>query len=166
MSVKNNVITFAMDGNYIRREGQVILHSGPLYLESQCNIVDVEYFMSGFGQIEPRTPLAAVNVHDLKGVWCLIQSPMEKPGDQGIGTYGLDARLISQHCESGAAVAAVFFRAVLLQHLFRTALLDDWREGNEPADPVFLLGATFPMEEGVQGFDPAAFIERLRHPGP
>jgi hypothetical protein len=50
--------------------------------------------------------------------------------------------------------------------MFQAGLLDDWREGNEPTEAVFRAGAIFPMEQGVQGFDPAAFIELLRHSEP
>jgi len=48
------------------------------------------------------------------------------------------------------------------QYLFQTGLLDKWREGDRPSDAVFQAGATYSLEQGVQGFDPAAFIECLR----
>jgi hypothetical protein len=91
---------------------------------------------------------------------------MDQTSEVGAQRVGIAAPLIAEQCEAGANVVAVFFRAVLLQHLFQAGLLDDWREGSEPTDPVFRVGAIFPMEQGVQGFDPAAFIERLRHPEP
>jgi hypothetical protein len=47
---------------------------------------------------------------------------------------------------------AVFFRAALLQHLLESGMLNDWRERNEPAALVFQVGAIFPIEQGVQGF--------------
>ena len=122
--------------------------------------------MTDFGSLESGTPLPPVNANDLKRVWYLIQAHKGQPTEQDVGTVGFSARMISQPCEPGADVIAVFFRAVLLKHLFQTGLLDDWREGNEPTDPVFRVGAIFPMEQGVQGFDPATFIERLRHPEP
>ena len=59
-------------------------------------------------------------------------------------------------------VTAVFFRAALLLHLFQSGLLDDWRKDKEPAESVFRVGAIFPIEQGVEGFDPVEFIERLR----
>jgi hypothetical protein len=74
--------------------------------------------------------------------------------------------MISQQCGPGADVDAVFFRVALLQHLFEAGLLNDWREENEPAALVFRVGAVFPLEQGVQGFDPAKFIERLHSEGP
>jgi hypothetical protein len=85
--------------------------------------------------------------------------------DHGPGT-GIDAKIVSQQCGATADVKEVFFRAALLQHLFQSGLLDDWREGSEPAALAFQVGAVFPMEQGVQGFDPANFIERLRFEEP
>jgi hypothetical protein len=79
---------------------------------------------------------------------------------------GIDAKIISQQCAPATDVNAVFFRAALLQRLFQSGLLDDWREGSEPAALVFRIGAVFPMEKGIQGFDPVDFIERLRSEEP
>ena len=118
--------------------------------------------MSGFGSLESGTPLLPVNADDLKRVWYMIQRVTKdlttEVRAQGVG---IGAELIAEQCEVDADVPAVFIRAVLVQHLFQAGLLDNWREGNEPSDPVFQVGATCPMEQGVQGFDPAAFIERL-----
>jgi hypothetical protein len=114
--------------------------------------------MSGFESLESGAPLPPVNVDDLKRVWRTVDVVTAEVGAQGVG---ICARLIAEQCEPGANVHAVFFRAVLLQHLFQAGLLDKWREGNRPSDSVFQVGATFPMELGVQGFDPAAFIDRL-----
>jgi hypothetical protein len=113
------------------------------------------------GTLESDTPLRSVNADDLKRVWGLIRKVI---ADHGVG--GIAAEMIAQHCEPDADVVAVFFRAALLQYLFREGLLDDWRVGDEPTDAVFRVGAIFPMDAGVQGFDPAAFIEHLRHPEP
>jgi hypothetical protein len=41
-------------------------------------------------------------------------------------------------------------------------MLDDWREGDEFRDTVFGAAATFPLQNGIESFDPEAFIERLR----
>ena len=114
------------------------------------------------GSIESGTPLPPVNADDLKRVWGLMQRAV---ADHGLG-IGIDVRIISQECEPGADVNAVFFRAAVLQHLFESRLLDEWREGDEPAALVFQVGAIFPMEQGVQGFDPADFIERLHSKKP
>lgn len=116
----------------------------------------------GSEPLQSDTPLRPVGADDLKRVWTLIRRVV---ADHGAGV-GIDARMISEECGAGADANAVFFRAALIQHLFESGLLDDWREGNEPAPLVFQVGAAFPMEEGVQGFDPADFIERLRsnHP--
>ena len=110
------------------------------------------------GSLESDTPLRSVNAHDLKRVWALLRNVI---ADHGVGV-GIAAGMISQQCEPGADVIAVFFRAALLRYLFESGYLDDWREGNDPTDTVFQVAAVFPMETGVQGFDPAAFIERLR----
>jgi hypothetical protein len=101
------------------------------------------------------TPLDPVGADDLKRVWRLIRNLI---ADHGTG-IGIDARMISEQCGPGTDANAVFFRAALLQHLFEAGQLDDWREGNEPAALVFQVAAVFPMEQGVQGFDPADFIE-------
>lgn len=110
------------------------------------------------GPLESDTPLRPVGADDLKRVWSLIRGVI---ADHGLGV-GIDAKMISQQCGPDADVNAVFFRAALLQHLFESGLLNDWREGNEPAPLVFQIGATFPIKQGVQGFDPAEFIELLR----
>jgi len=109
------------------------------------------------------TPLGPVGTDDLKRAWGLIRSVI---ADHGTGLIGINARMISDQCGPGAEANAVFFRAVLLQHLFESGLLDDWREGNEPAALVFQVGAVFPMEQGVRGFDPTDFIETLRSKEP
>lgn len=93
--------------------------------------------MADFGTLESGTPLPPVSAHDLKRIRDLIQDPKGQPTVREVGSVGLSARMISETREPGADVIAVFFRAVLLQHLFQTGLLDDWREGNEPADLVF-----------------------------
>jgi hypothetical protein len=118
--------------------------------------------MSESGPLESSTTLPSVNPEDLKRVWGLTQ---KVTADYGPG-IGIDARLISQQCDPGADASAVFFRAALLQHLFQSGLLDEWREGSKPAALVFQVGAAYPMERGVQGFDPADFMERLRSEGP
>lgn len=103
------------------------------------------------------TPLGPVDAEDLARVWRLIQKVIT---DHGKGV-GIDARMILQQCSPGADVNAVFFRAALLQHLFESGLLNPWREGDEPVSSVFQVAAIFPIEQGVQGFDPERFIERL-----
>jgi hypothetical protein len=120
--------------------------------------------MNGFGSLESGKPLPPVNADDLKRVWHLIQQvAIDRPVESGSqGGVGIAAKLIAQQCEAGADVFSVFFRATILQHLFQTELLDKWRDGNEPGDAVFQVGATFPMELGEQGFDPGAFLERLQ----
>ena len=118
--------------------------------------------MSASGSFESRTPLFSVNPDDLKRVWSLMQKAIS---DHGPG-IGIDAKIISQQCAPATDVNAVFFRAALLQHLFQSGLLDDWREESEPAALVFQVGAVFPMEQGIQGYDPVDFIERLRSEEP
>ena len=118
--------------------------------------------MTESASLESDSPLRPVNADDLKRVWGLIRKVV---ADHGVGV-GIDAGIISQQCGSGADLNSVFFRAALLQHLFESGALNDWREGNEPAALVFQVGAIFPIEQGVQGFDPADFIERLRSEEP
>jgi hypothetical protein len=111
---------------------------------------------------DSHTPLDPVGADDLKRVWGLIRNVI---ADHGTGV-GIDARMISEQCGPGADAEAVFFRAALLQHLFESGLLDDWREETEPAALVFQVGAIFPLEQGLQGFDAARFIKRLHSEGP
>jgi hypothetical protein len=114
------------------------------------------------GAFGSDTPLRSVNAGDLKRVWGLIRNVI---ADHGAG-IGVDARMISKQYDPGADLNAVFFRAALLHHLFESGVLSDWHDGNEPAALVFRVGAIFPIEQGVQGFDPADFIERLRSEEP
>jgi hypothetical protein len=111
--------------------------------------------MSGFGSLESATPLAPVNADDLKRVWEVIQQFWPQ-------SVGINVELIAKQCGTNADVLAVFFRATLIQYLFADGLLEKWREGNRPSDPVFQVGAAYLLEQGVQGFDPSAFIDRLR----
>ena len=115
------------------------------------------------GPLESDTPLRPVNQADLKRVWELIQSSKDVARAPGIGV-GIDSEMIAQQCQPGTDARAAFFRAALLEYLFQSGLLNDWRDGNEPANAVFQAAAIFPMEQGVQGFDPTAFVERLRSP--
>jgi hypothetical protein len=118
--------------------------------------------VSASGPLESGDPLPPVNADDLKRVWDLMRKVI---ADHGTGV-GIDARIIAQQCAPGGDVNAIFFRAALLQHLLQSGELDDWREGSEPGALVFRVGAVFPMEQGVQGFDPADLIERLRSEEP
>jgi hypothetical protein len=110
------------------------------------------------GPLESDTPLGPVHADDLKRVWGLIRGVI---ADHGAGV-GVDEGMISRQCGPGADVSSVFFRAALLQYLFESGVLDDWREGNELATSVFEVGASFPMERGVAGFDAGDFIGRLQ----
>ena len=107
------------------------------------------------GSPESGTPIPPVNADDLKRVCHLM----------AIADHGLRG-CIAPICAPGADVDAVFFRAALLQFLFQSGVLDDWREGSEPAELVFHVGAVAPFKLGVQAFDPADFIERLRSEEP
>jgi hypothetical protein len=116
----------------------------------------------GPGSLKSDTPLGPVKADDLKRVWGLIRNVI---ADQGIGV-GIGSHMVLKHCDPGADLNAVFFRAALLQQLFDLGVLNDWLEGNEPAALVFQVGAIFPIEQGVQGFDPDEFIARLRSEEP
>jgi hypothetical protein len=105
--------------------------------------------------------LPPVKADDLKRVWELMRRVKAEHGGQGVGV-SIDVRFISQQCDPSADVIAVFFRVALLQSLLQAGLLDHWREANEPRALVFQVGATFPLDQCVQGFDPADFIDRLR----
>ena len=134
-----------------------------VFQKAQWATVIMESPMSGFGSLESGTPLPPVNADDLKRVCYMVQQvTMGKPAEVGAQSVGINAELIAEQCGAGADVFAIFVRAALIQYLFGAGLLDKWREGNGPSDPVFQVGAAYSLEQGVQGFDPAAFMERLR----
>jgi hypothetical protein len=109
---------------------------------------------------ESWTPLPPVNADDLRRVWALVLSVRadSKPGT----LVSIAAPVYKQQCSPGTDVNAVVFRAGLLQFMFQQGLLDDWRDGDELTDSVFQVCASLPMEKGVEGFNPADFIARLR----
>lgn len=72
--------------------------------------------MTESGAFGSHTPLHCVNADDLKRVWGLIRKVV---ADHGVGV-GIDEGMISQQCDPGADLNAVFFRAALLQHLFES----------------------------------------------
>ena len=122
--------------------------------------------MFDVGSLESGKPFPPVDHHDLERVWQLIHAPTRQSTDVATQPSSICERLISQHCEPGADSIALVFRAGLLEHLFQAGLLNDWCEGNQPTDLVFRIAAAFPIALGANGFDSAAFIERLRHPAP
>jgi hypothetical protein len=110
-----------------------------------------------------KTPLRPVDPDDVRRVWDLIlQVTAGRSGDPRAPTMGIDVRLLARHCSPGADVLVFFFRTALLQALIQQDMLNDWREGQELRHSVFEVAATFPVPKGVDGFDPNAFIDRLR----
>ena len=118
--------------------------------------------MSGFESLESGTPLPPVNADDLKRVWKMIQQVELAKPEVGAQFTGIGVKLIAEQCKTSTDVLGVFFRAALIQCLFAHGFLDKWREGNGLSDPVFQVGAVYSLEQGVQGFDPTAFVGRLR----
>jgi hypothetical protein len=122
-------------------------------------VLNVESLASG-------VPVPPVNPDDIKRLWRFISGAADKrqhiEGEASAPTMAFDEGLIAQQCSSGADVFAVFFRTALLQPLLRQGILNDWLEGNELRDTVFGAAATFPLQNGVESFDPNAFVERLR----
>jgi len=122
--------------------------------------------MNPFEALEPGSPFPAVSADDMKRVWRMAQTVKRDVNDQTqeatAQNVGFDARLIAGQCEPGANIYAVFFRTALLRYFLDEGLLEEWREGDTLSDSVFQVGATFPMELGDRGFDPEAFISRLR----
>jgi hypothetical protein len=118
--------------------------------------------MGTFKSLTPRTPVAAVAPNDLKRVWrVFLETDRARPAN-ATGFTSIDAKLIAQECSSGAEVLAVVFRTALLKEMVKQGLLNDWREGNELRDIVFSTAASFPLQDGMESFDPDAFIEQLR----
>jgi len=106
--------------------------------------------------------MAAVDPSDLKRVWRLfLDTAASRPADEA-STIGISAKLIAQECSSGADVLAVSVRTALLQTMVKQELLNDWRQGHELRDAVFNTAAAFPLQNGIESFDPNAFVERLR----
>lgn len=124
--------------------------------------------MNGKARLESDTPLCPVSAEDLKRVCHLIQkecalAPRTTPEGEPL-SLGIDARAIAAECGPDADARSVFFRAALLLSLSESGLLHDWRDGYELANRVFEVGAAFPLDQGVQGFDPDRFVETLRMP--
>jgi len=118
--------------------------------------------MTNLRSLTPRTPMAAVDPSDLKRVWRLfLDTAASRPADEA-STIGISAKLIAQECSSGADVLAVSVRTALLQTMVKQELLNDWRQGHELRDAVFNTAAAFPLQNGIESFDPNAFVERLR----
>jgi hypothetical protein len=116
--------------------------------------------MPGAGYDSPVPP---VSPEDIKQAWALIlETGGQRAAEPAASKMGIDVRLIEQRCRAGADVLAVFFRTAVLQKLLKQGLLNDWREGGAFRDVVFRAIATFPLQIGAEGFDPDAFIERLR----
>jgi hypothetical protein len=122
--------------------------------------------MLDFESLTSSEPVPPVNPDDVKCVWRFIWEAVAgrqaAEGEASAPAACFDAGLIAQQCSSGADVLAVFFRSALLQPLLRQGMLNDWREGDELHDAVFGAAATFPLQDGIESFDPKAFIERLR----
>ncbi len=64
-------------------------------------------------------------------------------------------------CEEGADVAAVFFRATLINLLLDSGRLDPWRERTSLRESVYEVAARFPLPAGLQNADFDAFIATL-----
>jgi hypothetical protein len=75
---------------------------------------------------------------------------------------GFSQRLLAQQCSAGADVLAVFWRTSLVNIMVQQGVLDEWREGNELREPVFWGAATFPLPNGLNHFEVAEFIGKLR----
>src|SRR5262245_60636087 len=122
--------------------------------------------MLDFESLTSGAPVPPVNPDDVKHVWRFIWEAVSgRPATEGEASapaIGFDAGLIAQQCSSGTDVFDAFFRTALLQQLLRQGMLDDWREGDELRDAVFGAAATFPLQNGIESFDPQTFIERLR----
>ena len=75
---------------------------------------------------------------------------------------GYDIRLVQDQVGPANDAISVFFRTALLKALFQEGLLDEWREGPELRRVVFDVAANFPIAQGVEEFDAAAFLNEVR----
>jgi len=125
----------------------------------------VNEFDDFLAQLESGAPLPQVSADDLRRVWHLTRT-LKAEACQATGkeasSVGIDARLIAGQCQPGADFQAVFFRGSVLQYMVQEGLLDEWTEGDTLKDSVFEVAASFQMKLGDRGFDPEAFIGRLR----
>lgn len=115
--------------------------------------------MLDFESMKSGAPVPSVSTDDVRRVWVFIVGTQHQ---SSIPNISFDVRLIAQQCSPGANALAVFFRTALLQLLLKEGMLNDWREGDELRDIVFDAVAAFPLQKGIQGFDPNAFVSRLR----
>jgi len=88
-------------------------------------------------------PVPAVSAGQLKRMWSFLSSlpPHET------GTVGISVHTLSDVCEPGADVMAVWFRAALVYAVLSQGSLDSWREGDTLRDKVFETAAGFPIPD-------------------
>ena len=95
-------------------------------------------------------PPPRVNPDDLKRVW-LLQKTVRS---------SIQADIFAEHCSPGADVKAVWFRSSFLHLLVRQGLLAPWLDGDNPAEFLFEVFATYPVHLG--DFDPKALLQHIR----
>jgi hypothetical protein len=71
-------------------------------------------------------------------------------------------RAIAQICHSETADNfAVWARTALLEILFQEGRLDKWREHDNLNEKLFEVAASFPLPQGLNGFDAQDFLASL-----
>jgi len=110
--------------------------------------------------LSSRTPLLTVNNGALIRLWRFIIEEPQTGHRRRVWPTTLG--FLQDQVGLGDDAISVFFRTALLKAMFHQGLLDDWRQGAELRHVVFDVAATFPMGNGVEGFDAAAFLDEVR----
>jgi len=87
--------------------------------------------------------IPSVEPADLRSVWEMQHEVLARtPGQH----TAIRAESYNRACSAGANVGAVWFRASLLGMLEMFGILAPWIHEGVPADAVFKVAATFPMQ--------------------
>ena len=109
-------------------------------------------------------PVPVVRVDDLTRVWSFLdQFIRDTRSQEGMA---VNQSLLADLCEPNVNVLAVYFRAILVNHLAQQGRLDRWREKNGLRHSVFELAARFPLFEVPRDADLDAFVAALAEAKP
>ena len=108
-----------------------------------------------------------VDPDDLRRVWEFLKTVRARlpAGQSSTGAapassnFGIDSRLLAEHCSPGADVAAVMFRCQFMQLLVQQGALARWVHGETPDPFLFQVFAVYPVHVGE--FDTASLLQHL-----
>src|SRR5215831_13163767 len=115
--------------------------------------------MGDLDHLSGRTPLQEVDAEALIRFWRFTE---QHQAETPLACISYDIRLVQDQVGPGCDPISALFRTGLLKMLFQRGLLDDWREGAELRRVVFDVAASFPIPNGVEGFDAEVFLNEVR----